>query len=185
MEEKLKKLLKAVKLNETTISTVMGGVVVLIVAILMFNYFKSINQQKGGEITESAKIIQVTEGEKPDYLPTTYKVEKGDNLWTISEKFYKSGYNFTDIAKANNLKNPGYIEVDQQLNIPQVAVKKITVMTIDTDKYVTVAGDHLWGIAVRAYGDGYAWTKIYEANKAMIGLNPGLLLKGVTLSLPR
>jgi len=192
MEEKLKNLLKALKVNETTISTIMGGVVVLIVAVLMFNYFKSINQEGEGVITEPAKIIEVTEGEKPDHLPDTYKVEKGDHLWSIAEKFYKSGYNFVDIAKANSLTNPSYIEVGQELIIPQVAVRKITVenetATIDTigsDTYTTVAGDHLWSIAVRAYGDGYAWVKIYEANKDLIGPNPGLLLKGVTLSLPR
>ncbi|MBU1200561.1 LysM peptidoglycan-binding domain-containing protein [Patescibacteria group bacterium] len=191
MEEKLKNLLKALKINETTISTVMGAVVVLIVGILMFNYFKSINPDEG-LITETAKVIEVTEGEKPEYLPDTYKVEKGDHLWGIAEKFYKSGYNFTDIAEANSIVDPNSIEVGQELIIPQVAVKKITVEsdsalvnTIESDTYTTVAGDYLWDIAVRAYGDGFAWTNIYQANKALIGSNPGLLYKGVTLSLPR
>ena len=190
MEEKLKNLLKALRVNETTISTIMGGVVVLIVAILMFNYFKSINKDQG-VITETAKVIEVTEGEKPDHLPDTYKVVKGDHLWGIAEKFYKSGYNFVDIAKANSITDPNSIEVGQDLVIPQVAVKKITVEeaslvnTIETSTYTTVAGDYLWDIAVRAYGEGYAWTQIYEANKALIGTNPGILLKGVTLNLPR
>ena len=193
MEEKLKNLLKALKVNETTISTIMGGVVVLIVAILMFNYFKSINQDNKGLITEPTKIIEVIEGEKPEYLPDTYKVVKGDNLWSIAEKFYKSGYNFVDIAEANSLTNAGYIEVDQELIIPQTAVKKITVddeaslvsITIESDSYTTVAGDYLWDIAVRAYGDGYAWIQIYEANKELIGPNPSMLYKNLTLSLPR
>lgn len=191
MEEKLKNLLKALKINETTISTLMGGVVVLIVAILMFNYFKSIDTDKQGTLTESVKIIDVTEGEKPDHLPDTYKVEKGDNLWSIAEKFYKSGYNFVDIAEANSLTNAGLIEIDQELVIPQVAVRKLTVEetvlvnTIESDTYTTVAGDYLWDIAVRAYGDGFAWVSIYQMNKELIGSNPNILLKGVTLSLPR
>lgn len=191
MEEKLKNLLKALKINETTISTLMGGVVVLIVAILMFNYFKSIDTDKQGILTESVKIIDVTEGEKPDHLPDTYKVEKGDNLWSIAEKFYKSGYNFVDIAEANSLTNAGLIEIDQELVIPQVAVRKLTVEettlvnTIESDTYTTVAGDYLWDIAVRAYGDGFAWVSIYQMNKELIGSNPNILLKGVTLSLPR
>lgn len=193
MEKKLKNLLKALKINETTISTIMGGVVVFIVAILMFNYFKSINTSNEGVITETAKVIEVTEGEKPEHLPDTYIVETGDDLWSIAEKFYKSGYNFVDIAEANSLANSNYIEVGQELVVPQVAVKKITVeneasmvaVTIETDSYTTVAGDYLWDIAIRAYGDGYAWTKIYEANKELIGTNPGILLKGITLSLPR
>lgn len=191
MEEKLKNLLKALKINETTISTLMGGVVVLIVAILMFNYFKSIDTDKQGTLTESVKIIEVTEGEKPDHLPDTYKVEKGDNLWSIAEKFYKSGYNFVDIAEANSLTNAGLIEIDQELVIPQVAVRKLTVEetalvnTIESDTYTTVAGDYLWDIAVRAYGDGFAWVSIYQMNKELIGLDPNILLKGITLSLPR
>lgn len=193
MEEKLKNLLKTLKVNETTISTIMGGVVVVIVAVLMFNYFKSINTDNEGMITEPAKVIEVTEGEKPDHLPDTYKVEKGDHLWSIAEKFYKSGYNFVDIVEANSLVNPGYIEVDQELVIPQVAVKKLTVVedevaltnTIEADTYTTVAGDYLWDIAVRAYGDGFAWVNIYQANQDLIGLNPSLLYKGITLKLPR
>ncbi len=192
MEEKLKNLLKALKINETAISTLMGAVVVLIVGILIFNYFKSIDTDKVGAITEPASITEVTEGEKPANLPDTYIVKKGDHLWGIAENFYKSGYNYMDIAEANSLTNLNAIEVGQELNIPQVAVKKITVEvstdqvnTIESDSYTTVAGDYLWEIAVRAYGDGFAWSKIYEANKELIGPNPGLLYKDVTLSLPR
>jgi nucleoid-associated protein YgaU len=192
MEEKLKNLLKALKVNETTVSTVMGAVVVLIVGVLMFNYFKSINTGNEGSISEPAKVVEVVEGEKPENLPNTYKVEKGDTLWSIAEKLFKSGYNFIDIAEANSLTNPNAIEVGQDLVIPQAAVKKITVEdntamtgTIESDTYITVAGDYLWNIALKAYGDGFAWTKIYEANKEVIGPNPGMLYKGVTLSLPR
>jgi nucleoid-associated protein YgaU len=192
MEEKLKSLLKAIKINETTISTLMGGVVVVIVAILMFNYFRSIGKESEGMIAEPAKIIEVTEGETPEHLPDTYKVEKGDHLWMIAEKFYKSGYNFVDIVEANSITDPSYIEVGQELVIPQVMVKKITVesaeistSTIEAETYTTVAGDYLWDIAVRAYGDGYSWLKIYEANKEIVGTDPGLLLKDVTLTLPR
>jgi nucleoid-associated protein YgaU len=190
MEKKLKNLLKALKINETTISTLMGGVVVVIVAVLMFNYFKSIDNDKG-TLTDPVKIIEVTEGEKPDHLPDTYIVEKGDHLWSIAERFYKSGYNFVDIAEANLITDPGLIEVGQELVIPQVAVRKITVEdttlvnTIESDSYTTVAGDYLWDIAVRAYGDGFAWVSIYQANKELIGPNPSMLYKGITLSLPR
>ncbi len=192
MEKKLKNLLKTFKMNENTVSTIMGGVVVVIVAILMFNYFKSLNQDSDGLITEPSQTVQVTEGEKPEYLPDTYKVQKGDHLWGIAEKFYKSGYNFVDIAKENNIVDVNNIEVGQELKIPQVAVKKITLeesavdlAVINTDNYTTVAGDYLWDIAVRAYNDGYAWTRIYEANKEVIGSNPSVLYKGIVLTIPK
>jgi len=196
VEDKLKEILKTIKINETTISTIMGGVVVVIVAILMFNYFKSINQLEGettsGTSTEIAE--EVREGDKPSNLPTTYIVKKGDDLWHIAEKFFNSGYNFTDIALENRITNVNVIIPGQELAIPQVEAKKVTVATIsqkstkpaiESSTYVTQAGDYLWDIAVRAYGDGYAWPQIYEVNKAVIGPNPDLLPKGVTLNLAR
>jgi len=195
VEKKLKRILKTLKINESMISTIMGGVVILVVGTLMINYFKSINRANqdlsSGENIEATQII---EGEKPENLPVTYIVEEGDNLWSVAEEFYKSGYNFVDIVAANQITDANKIEVGTELTIPQVEVRKITVIeqevteaviTIESDSYTTVAGDHLWGIAVRAYGDGYAWTQIYEANKEAIGANPGLIAKGMILSIPR
>ncbi len=194
MEQYLKKLLKTLKINEGLISSIMGGVVVVIMAAMIFNYFKSIN--KNGKITdESASVVaQTQEGSKE--LPTTYKVKRGDDLWHISEKFYDSGYNYVDIIKENKLSNGGMIYEGNELVIPKVEPKLLTIkaaktavktatVTIEGEKYTTVKGDHLWSIAVRAYGDGYAWTKIYGANKKVIGKNPGILYSGVELILPR
>ncbi len=191
MEQKLKSILKSLKINEGLISSIMGGVVVVIMAAMIFNYFKSVN--KNGKITdESASNASVTEEGAPKELPTTYKVKKGDDLWHISEKYYNSGYNYVDIAKTNKLANPSLIETGQELVIPKVEAKKATVVkatvtkvSIEGGKYTTVKGDYLWSIAVRAYGDGYAWTKIYNANKKVIGKNPSILFSGVELSLPR
>lgn len=189
MEKKLKNILKSLKINEGMISSVMGGVVVVIMAAMIFNYFKSIN--KNGKITdESASNASVTEESAPKELPATYKVKKGDDLWHISERYYNSGYNYVDIAKTNKLANPSAIEVGQDLVIPKVASKvevkaAVTKISIEGTKYTTIKGDHLWSIAVRAYGDGYAWTKIYNANKKVIGKNPNVLFSGVELSLPR
>ena len=193
MENKLKRILKTLKINESLISTIMGGVVIVVVGVLMINYFKSINRVEDIGSGEEIASVQIIEGEKPDNLPITYIVEKGDNLWRIAEEFYKSGYNFVDIVAANQIADANQIEVGTELTIPQVEVKKLTVsteinkavITIEGDSYTTVINDSLWNIAVRAYGDGYAWTKIYEANKTDIGINPNLIAKGMTLAIPR
>lgn len=195
MEKKLKRILKTLKINESLISTIMGGVVIVIVGTLMINYFKSINRATQDLSSgENIEAVQIIEGEKPENLPVTYIVEKGDNLWSVAEEFYKSGYNFVDIVTANQIADANEIEVGMELTIPQVEVRKITVaeqevteavITIEGDSYTTVSGDHLWGIAVRAYGDGYAWTQIYETNKEAIGVNPSLIAKGMILSIPR
>ena len=189
MEKQLKSLLKSLKINENLISTIMGGVVVVVMAAMIFNYFKTFN--KSGQISDQAAVNLSEEEVLTKELPTTYKVVKGDDLWHISERFYNSGYNYVDIAKANKLADAGAIEVGQELVIPKVDVKKIETKTqtakisIEGGKYTTVKGDHLWSIAVRAYGDGYKWTAIYNANKAKVGANPSMLFTGVELVLPR
>ena len=55
----------------------------------------------------------------------------------------------------------------------------------DTAKSYTVkSGDSLWAIAKRTYGNGADFTKIYEANKAVIGNNPNVIKPGQKLVLP-
>lgn len=123
-----------------------------------------------------------------------YVVAAGDNLWAIAEKVYGSGYNWTDIAKANNLSAPGDIHVGDKLSIPQVTPEIATVHTADDDMstsvqtkitgtdYRVTPGDTLWAIAVRAYGDGYQWVKIAQANKLT---EPDIIHKDNILKIPR
>lgn len=64
-----------------------------------------------------------------------------------------------------------------------------TTLEIETAKnaniYTVQAGDTLWGIAEKSYSDGFAWTKIYDANKAVIGSDPWVLEKGIDLVIPQ
>ncbi len=53
---------------------------------------------------------------------------------------------------------------------------------ITADSYTVEKGDHLWKIAVRAYGDGYKWVDIARANKLS---NPDLIFSGNVFKLPR
>jgi nucleoid-associated protein YgaU len=48
-----------------------------------------------------------------------YTVQKGDNLWKIAVRAYGDGYKWVDIAKANDLKNPGLIHSGNELTLPR------------------------------------------------------------------
>ena len=158
----------------------LGAIVVIAVGILVINYFRSLRQAQVP--TTSQKAEQV--------LPQEHTVANGEHLWAISEKYYGSGYNWVDISKANNLVNPNRLLVGQTLTLPKVETKevlesptaKITTNAISGDSYNVVKGDHLWGIAVRAYGDGYQWVKLARENKLK---NPNIIYPDQELKLPR
>jgi len=186
---RLKNFLKKVKLNESTISVILGAVVVIVIGALIFNYFRGVGKKEEGQPTQTVGEVKLIEEEgelKPEGLPITYNVQTGDNLWKIAEKYYTSGYNWVDIAKENNLVNANRLLVGQELVLPKVAVRKpieeLTEQTISGDQYIVVKGDSVWEIAVRAYGDGYQWVKIASENNLT---NPDLIHPGNTLTIPR
>lgn len=196
MQEKIKNLLKRLKMNESMISTILGLVTLLMVGVLVFNYAKT-NRDWWGEKKKEVKEEQQTkvkeEGQtkrEATALPGEYTVKKGDHLWKIAEKVYGSGYNWVDIARENHLRNPGRLYVGQKLKLPKVSPRKVTQVTqnkkaskpITGDTYKVEKGDTLWSIAVRAYQDGYKWPELARANKLA---NPNVIEVGQKLVVPR
>ena len=182
----LKSILKALKLNESTISMVLGALVIVVVGVLVINYFK-------GKETGTTLPTGVTTERESLSLPRTHTVVAGETLWSISERYYDSGYNWVDIAKENDLANAGLIEVGQKLSVPDVPAKAVTVSegkvvsetsgsAISGSTYEVVKGDSLWDISVRAYGDGYRWVEVAKENKLA---NPNIIHAGNILILPR
>lgn len=184
----LKATLKAIKLNEPIISTILGALVVLAIGILVVNYLRS--RPSTGTITPPVQTQEETKAK----VGGKHTVVSGEHLWAIAEKYYQSGYNWVDIAQANNLTNANLLAEGMELAIPDVPAKQSTVEAtvqqaqapptsepIQGDTYTVVKGDHLWGIAVRAYGDGYKWVEIAKLNSFA---NPNLIYPDQEIKLP-
>ena len=56
--------------------------------------------------------------------------------------------------------------------------------TVQPKTYTVKSGDCLWNIAKKYYGNGSQYTKIYNANKGVIGGNPNLIYPGQVLTIP-
>jgi len=180
--------LSQIKWGESYTSLFLGAIVVVVVLILAVSYFKSRN------VTQSTSSTLSTGSKEQIYpgtsIPKTYAVNEGDDLWHIAQKIYGSGYNWVDLASANNLQNPGLLYVGTKLLVPNVKPRLLTTQVNQVQQpnpitgvsYTVVKGDYLWSIAERAYGDGYKWIVIAKANDLS---NPNIIYSGNVLKLPR
>lgn len=162
---------------------ILGAIVIVVIGALVVNYFRNIDTGSILKDNDSA-----TTSDRLG-LPAVHTVSTGETLWSIAESYFESGYNWVDIANANELSSPGLIENGQELTIPDVEPMQATVTTLDSDTgaisgatYTVTSGDSLWNIAIRAYGDGYRWSEIASENDLT---NPDTIHSGNLLVLPR
>lgn len=191
-ESYVDKLESQVQSNQSRLSMILGALIVLVVGILVFNYF---NKNKA-DLGPAQQTQMPQQDVSPESLPGKYTVKEDDTLFTVAEKYYNDGYKYTEIVKANNLTNADVIEVGQVLEIPKVEGIPVSEEPQDGstptdtewgpkitgDSYTVVEGDWLSKIAGRAYGDIYAYQKIAEVNKIE---NPDAIEVGTVLTIPR
>jgi putative chitinase len=190
----LKSFLKKAKAAESSVSMFLGIVVVVVVGVILFNYFRNYSTSSRGPQKESQTAEEGKINGGSVSLPARYTIAKGDTLWKIAEKFYGSGYNWVDLSRENKISQPNQIEAGQELVIPNVSRKrataeaaeiglaKATSQGISSTQYTVVKDDTLWDISVRAYQDGYKWPQIAEVNHLV---NPSLIHPGNVLTIPR
>ncbi|MEK7616802.1 MAG: LysM peptidoglycan-binding domain-containing protein [Patescibacteria group bacterium] len=112
----LEKMSYDVKSTQSKVSIVLGALIILVLGILVFNYFRG-----GKETLGPAQQTETTADDvSPENLPGKYTVKEGDTLFLIAEKYYKDGFKYPEIAKANNLTNVNAIEKGQVLEIPKL-----------------------------------------------------------------
>ncbi len=100
-----------------------GAIICLILAVaLTFNAFRLLFSGKNSATssnTAGPQVLGATDV-KPANSPTVqfidYKVQKGDTLFNISQKY---NINWTTLATLNNLKSPFSLKLGQTLKIPK------------------------------------------------------------------
>ena len=171
----------------------LGVAVVVIVGLLVFNYFSKIKRQVSlpqETETPTEETAEVKPEEKAQKeLPVEHTVAEGEHLWKIAQRYYNDGYKWVKIAQANNLSNPNFIYPGQKLTIPKIEVPETLEGQIEAlggkiegDEYTVQKGDDLCKIAIRAYGD---CTKGWEIARVNHLANPHLIHPGNVLKIPR
>ncbi|MEM9883001.1 MAG: LysM domain-containing protein [Planctomycetota bacterium] len=126
----------------------------------------------------------------------THVVASGETMSSIALDAYGSAARWSDIANANPLVDPNRLRVGQELRLPDLSATTATpeaMADADTDTddaprrgttYVVQTGDTLSGIAVQFYNAAAKWELIYQANRDVIGDDPGRLRADMTLRIP-
>lgn len=195
--------------NQSYLNLALGVLIVLVLGVLAFNYFKQGSSNLGpAQQTQNAQEEKLQRDVDPKNLPGKYTVKEGDTLFQIAENYYQNGLLYPKIVEANKLADENLITAGQILEIPKVEVKDkqelaaeptpqasngtngrggsinqtIWGEAITSDTYTVTEGDWLSKIAGRAYGDIYAYEKIAKANNIQ---NPDLIEPGIVLKIPR
>lgn len=173
---------------------ILALVVAAIIGLLIYNFVAGPGQKGPTQPEAPAQEQQLGPGGEV-VLPTTHTVTRGEHLSSISTKYYKRGDLWPALVKANNIANPSVIEPGTKLTVPKSeeaqAVKLSDIFQKSKDKiteskYTVQRGDTLWDIAGRAYGNGFAWTKIDQANElGRLPTGRPLIHTGNVLTIPR
>lgn len=144
-------------------------------------------------ITKPLTLIQKINSWKASRKPVHFIATAcGVDLYATIEDFSYSeeGGDPGTYQYSMTLKEYREITVRQvKVNIPKATatVKKEEPRvdnTVQPKTYTVKSGDCLWNIAKKLYGNGAQYTKIYEANKGVIGGNPNLIYAGQVLTIP-
>ncbi len=154
----------------------LAALAIVLAGVLFFNWVNPATAP--GEITPTASTTNPTQPPEGK----THVVQEGESLSLISLKYYGTPFKYDELARANNITTPELISPGMVVKVPDMQVAGAQTNSITAGSYVVVTGDTLWDIAVRAYGDGYAWVKIAQANNLA---NPDLIHAGNVLTIPR
>ncbi|HEX2912209.1 MAG TPA: LysM peptidoglycan-binding domain-containing protein [Chloroflexia bacterium] len=144
-------------------------------------------------------------------IEVKHKVEPGDSLWSLAQRYYGSGQLYTQIYQANlgqpmgggsHFNASGVIQPGWILTIPNVSKAQVDNnwdMTASNSKqtqeqnkeiYIVQRGDSMRSIAQKLLGNEMRWPEIWRLNlnhpmkDGLIPSNPDLIYPGWELKLP-
>ncbi len=123
--------------KQSYLNLFLGFLIVLVLAVLAFNYFKKspvdnlgpANQTVAEQTAESndqstnpsaAPVVDV----QTDKLPGKYTVKTGDTLSTIAQKYYNDEGQYLQLAQVNKIADPNTIIIGQVIDIPKLEAAK-------------------------------------------------------------
>lgn len=110
-------------------------------------------------------IIKINDQITVSPVNKKHTVLKGENLWFISEKYYKTGEKVSEITKINKIKNPNIIYIDQVIDIPNIIQKK-------QKEYFIKSTDNLIDLTKKLSGKKITITIIRNGNEKNIIITP-------------
>lgn len=213
-ESLLQTLWSQLNLNQSYLSLVLGLLIVLVVGILAFNYFKmgqasTIAEVGTSQQTENKQVSEKIPDVSPTSLPGKYTVKDGDTLFTIAEKYYGDGYKYAVLVEANKISDENFISAGQTIEVPKV--EQVALNTQESPATVTEASTQdsgkggatnvtIWGEKITSdtytvkEGDwlstiaGRAYGDVMAFNKIAQAnnlSNPDLIETGQVLKIPR
>ncbi len=133
------------------------------------------SMREGPAQREPAARLAATSGARAADRSHTHTVATGDDLWTLSARYYGSGDQWRKIVATN----PGVLADPLADLVPGVELS-----IVDPVQLVTVrAGDSLSRIAQRHLGDPDRWPEIHRLNRARVA-DPDVIDVGWVLKVP-
>lgn len=120
-ENFLDKIQTDLEKNQSYLNLILGALIVIVLGVLIFNYFNKPSEQTGDLGPSTQKMIDEKGDVTKEGLPGKYTVKEGDTLFLIAQNYYGDGNKYTEIVKDNNLSSES-IEIGQELNIPKLDV---------------------------------------------------------------
>ena len=132
----------------------------------------------------------------PEPPMRTYVIAEGDTLSGISVTYYGTETAWLRIAEANPDVDPDRLRIGTSLRIPAhtprsprasrvaTATRPASTTPVDGRNHHVENGESLSSIADHYYGRETQWTRIFEANRALLQNDPNRLRIGMVLSIP-